>query len=147
MQIAPLKTLDAADRRIRALGHTMFNLLAERGECTDQLLIAEGYSRHELEQLGHAARDYANGLFIRRDDIEAIARVPLKTDDELLTIALDRCGGLVGEAQIVAALRQSDFTIESIDRLWDRLMPRLATRIGKRVAVLPRPAPAAGAVQ
>lgn len=134
----PLNTLTEADRRTRELARAMFNLNAE-GACTDILLFQEGFSLHEQRTFGDAARQIANGFFVRRDDLDAIVKAPLKSDAELLAIALDRCGGLVGEGDIIATLRRSGFEVDTIDRLWERLLPKLASSVGKRIAKLAHP--------
>lgn len=136
----PLDTLTAAEKRTRQLAQKMFDLNAH-GTCTDILLYQEGFSRHELATFGNAARELANGLFVRRDDLEAIVKAPLRSDNELLAIALDRCGGLVGEGDIIATLRRSGFQVDTIDRLWERLVPKIAKRIAIDIAKLPHPSP------
>jgi hypothetical protein len=130
------------DKRTRDLAAAMLRLNAEAqdtGGCTDALLLAEGFSLHELETLAPAARQLANQGFVRQvaDD-----PIPRKTDDELLAIALDRCGGLVDVGQIVAKLRgELSFTHDSLARIW----PRLAVKLAKRVATTPIPDAAAWA--
>ena len=138
----PLATLTAAETRIRQLARAMFNLNAE-GTCTDALLYAEGFSGHELKTYGDAARKIANGFFVRRDDLVAVAKTPLKSDDELLAIAADRCAGIVSEVEILGLLRKAGFNHDTLDRLWDRLMPKLASSVGRHIATLPRPTAAA----
>jgi hypothetical protein len=126
MQLAtPLTTLTAADRRIQQLGDTMFEMLAERGECTDRLLVAEGFSLYELSTYGDAARAHANSRFVKRTDGEGFT----KTDDEIVSIAVDAGMGLVGDAQIASAALRAGLTANQIARCWDKITRKLAVRI------------------
>ncbi len=121
---ASSQIITIVDRRTRELASAMLRLHAEGG-CTEATLLAEGYSRHELAELGDAARRLANQDFVRQ-----VETAPLRTDDELLDIAADRCTGLFNEGQIVAALRSDlSFTLESISRIWPRLTDRLALKV------------------
>lgn len=135
------RTLEHADLRTRQLADAMLRLNAETAcGCTEEALLREGFSAAELRHHRAAATQLANHSFVRQV-AEAAGKAPLKTDDELLAIALDRVGGLVDEGQIVAALRGANsghdpaFTCETIARLW----PRLCARLAKQVARLPVP--------
>lgn len=128
MLASPLTTLSSADKRIHQLAHSMFELNANGG-CTEALLLAEGYSRHELATLGDAARVLANHRFVRADD----AGEP--TDEEVLAIAVDRCIGLVGTAAIITTLREARLQPRTIARMWDKITVKLATTVAK----LPQP--------
>jgi hypothetical protein len=127
------RTLQSADKRTRALADTMLRLNGE-GECTEALLLAEGFSRYELSHYAEAARQLANAGFVRQV-AEYAATAPLRTDEELLAIAVDRCGGLIDIGQIVASLRGAEFTHDSIARIW----PKLCTKLARQVALLPVP--------
>ncbi|MFA5897911.1 MAG: hypothetical protein WC829_02240 [Hyphomicrobium sp.] len=127
------RTLVTADARTRELAASMLRLNAE-GSCTETLLLREGFSRHELIHLCVAATQIANQGFVRQV-AEGAQQAPLKTDDELLAIAFDRCGGLVNIGDIVARLRGAQFTHDTIARLW----PKLCARLARQVALLPIP--------
>ncbi len=127
----PLKTLSAADRRIQQLGDTMFELLADHGECTDVLLLNEGFSPYELDTYGRAARQYANTRFVKRTDGEGFT----KTDDEIVAIAVDAGMGLVGDAQIATAALARGLTPQQVARTWPKILRKLAVRL----ATLPAP--------
>lgn len=100
----PLNTLSAGDRRIRELAHTMFELNA-RGECTEALLLAEGFSRHELETFGPAAKTLANHRFVRRVDIDHTVPTPLA--ERMAAVIVAKVGA---EKSAVAALQAAGFT-------------------------------------
>lgn len=127
----PLKTLSAADRRIQQLGDKMFEILADHGECTDRLLIAEGFSEYELSTYADAARAHANSRFVKRVDGEGFT----KTDDEIVSIAVDAGMGLVSEAQIVTAALGRGLTPAQIARTWPKILRKLAVQL----ATLPAP--------
>jgi|EndMetStandDraft_7_1072992.scaffolds.fasta_scaffold98992_2 hypothetical protein len=132
MQLAtPLTTLNAADTRIRQLGDAMYEMLADRGECTRALLRAEGFSTHELDTYGDAARTYANARFVRQIEPEGFTR----SDDEIVEIAVDAGLGLVGDAQIATAALARGLTPQQIARVWPRILRKLAVRL----ATLPTP--------
>lgn len=121
-----LTTLENADRRTRELGRSMFNLNAS-GTCTDVLLMAEGFSRHELDTLGPAARQVANELYIRRDDaIAARAEQPLA--EKMAKVIIRQVGA---EETAVAALQKAGFPgpeiaahIDEANRLAGRFLVR-----------------------
>ncbi len=127
------RTLQSAERRTRDLAAAMLRLNGEGG-CTEALLLAEGFSRYELSHYADAARQIANAGFVRQV-AEYAAMAPLRTDEELLAIAVDRCGGLIDIGQIVASLRGAEFTHDSIARIW----PKLCARLARQVALLPVP--------
>jgi hypothetical protein len=132
MQLAtPLNTLSAAERRTRQLGDKMFEILAEHGECTETLLVLEGFSNYELEQYGPAARQHANSRFVKRVDGEGFT----KTDDEIVAIAVEAGLGLVGDAQIATAALQRGLTPAQVARAWPKIMRKLAVQL----ATLPAP--------
>jgi hypothetical protein len=132
MQLAtPLNTLNAADTRIRQLGDKMFEILADHGECTDRLLIAEGFSAYELSTYADAARAHANSRFVKRVDGEGFT----KTDEEIVEIAVDAGLGLVGDAQIVTAALDRGLTPAQIARTWPKILRKLAVKL----ATLPAP--------
>jgi hypothetical protein len=132
MQLAtPLTTLTAADTRIRQLGDKMFEILADHGECTDRLLIAEGFSEYELSTYGTAARRHADSRFVKRIDLEGFT----KTDDEIVQIAVEAGLGLVGDAQIATAALQRGLTPGQLARTWPKIVRKLAVRL----ATIPAP--------
>lgn len=130
MAQASLKVATAADQRIRALGNTMFELNAAGG-CTRQLLLAEGFSEHELETYGEAVRQLANRRFVRRLEEDR----PDWTEEDVVAVAIDRCGGLLGTASITSALRQAHIPNAVIARHWDVVIAKLAAQ----VVALPSP--------
>lgn len=128
-----LNTLSAADKRTRALARTMFELNAA-GTCTEALLLAEGFSQHELATYGNAARAIANQRFVKQvDSIDEQL-----TDDEIVALALDRCAGLMDTGAIVAQLRGAKIPSETIARLWNSIIVKLAMSVSK----LPQPSSA-----
>lgn len=144
------RTIQHADQRTRELADAMLRLNAE-DTATETALLREGFSAAELRHHSPAATQIANHSFVRQV-AEAAGRAPLKTDDELLAIALDRVGGLVDEGQIVAALRGANsghdpaFTCETIARLWPRLCAPLATPLRAAGQAGRAAAPARGGV-
>jgi hypothetical protein len=132
-QTTTLTTLTAAEKRIRQLGDTMYNLLVDRGECTRDLLRAEGFSTHELDTYADAARTHANSRFVRTEHYEGFT----KTDDEIVEIAVEAGLGLIGDAQIFSAMLGRGLTAAQIDRNWQKITRRLGLKIG----TLPKPQP------
>lgn len=125
------RTLEHADQRTRQLAEAMVRLNGESmGGATEEALLREGFSRAELRHHTPAATQLANARFVRQV-AEAAGMAPLKSDEELLAIALDRAGGLIDPGQIVAVLRSADFTHETLARLWPRLMQRLAHKVAR----------------
>jgi hypothetical protein len=122
-----LTTLTAADTRIRQLGATMFELNS-RGDCTRDLLRAEGFSTHELDTYGDAARAYANTLFVRDDD--APAQGFTRTDAEVVAIAVGVGMGLLGDARIVNAMLGTGLGPREIERNWPAITRKLGMKIG-----------------
>lgn len=125
-QATSLTTLDAADVRIRQLGNTMFEMLAERGECTRELLRAEGFSSHELDTYGDAARTYANGRYVRQEAPQGFT----KTDDEIVDIAVGAGLGQIGDAAIFSAMLGAGLTASQITRNWQKITRKLGLQIG-----------------
>lgn len=117
---ASSKSLEAADRRCRALADAMYRLSIE-GEVTDVLLMQEGFSRHEIELYRISA-----GRLVDQRRTRSVEAEPPLTDDELLARALDRTGGLIDTGLVVAKLRGALFTPDQIARIWPRLMVKLA---------------------
>lgn len=127
-----LATLTAADRRIQALGRTMLELEQSAGAATTPLLLAEGYSRHELDSLGEAARQWADQLKAER---RGAGEGFTKTDDEIVSIAVDAAHGLVGDAQIAGAALGCGLTPAQIARCWKAIVIKLASDVAR----LPQP--------
>ncbi len=136
-------TANAAGRA-RELAETMRRFGPDG--CTRGALLAAGFSNREIDTLGPTARRLATSRFVRFTDGDAdadtidSAALTRHGDDELIAIAGDRCAGLVTPEAIVIRLRAVGFTIDTIDRLWDRLMPRLAAQLSTELVRLPRPA-------
>ena len=133
-----LATLSAADKRTRALAGTMFELNAG-GTCTEALLLAEGFSQHELATYGNAARALANHRFVKKLD----AVDEQLTDEEIIALVLDRCGGLLGAPAIIAQLRGAKIPSETIARLWEAITAKLATCVAKLPHLTPADLPKA----
>lgn len=136
-------TLAEADKRIRALGDTMFELKA-RGDCTESLLYAEGFSPWDLRVFGDAARQWARQRSVRfvddnlRSVLPGMAGEPngfTRNDRELLDIALREVAGMIDEDDITDALLAKGFSETTIKRIWKKLVVRVAAY----VAQLPMP--------
>lgn len=121
-----LTTLGAADTRIRQLGDKMFEILADHGECTDRLLVAEGFSLYELATYGDAARAHANTRFVRHDEAP---QGFTKTDEEIVAIAVEAGLGLIGDAQIATAALARGLTAAQIARNWKTIIRKLAVQL------------------
>lgn len=120
-----LKTLSAADDRIRELGSTMFELHAENKDISRPLLRAEGFSDHEIDTYGEAAWKFAKGRIVRVERSEGFT----KTDDEIVAIAVEAGMGLVGDAQIVSASLQRGLTPQQLARTWPKITRKLAVQL------------------
>lgn len=121
--------LEGHDKRLHELADTMHRLLVEGGECTRGLLLSEGFSNHELDRMGTAARQLANRRFVRQDDA---GEPKPPTDDELLDEAYIAVVGLIDIGLVTSTLRgKLLWTHDRIARIWPRLMPRLASTIAK----------------
>lgn len=55
-------TTHAVTRTAARMGARIATIAAERGACTDQDLLAEGFTRSDLTRLGDAARAVAGRL-------------------------------------------------------------------------------------
>lgn len=132
MQLAtPLTTLTAADQRIRQLGDTMYELYANGADVTRSLLRQEGFSNHEIDTFGEAAKTHADARRVRRIDGEGFT----KTDEEIVEIAVDAGMGLIGDAQIVSAALARGLTASQLGRTWPKILRKLAVQL----ATLPAP--------
>lgn len=129
----PLSTLTAADKRIRELGDKMFELNAQ-GSCTRALLRAEGFSDHEMETYGDAARRHANDRFVRQND--ARGQGFTRTDEEIVEQAVEATLGVITAEQLQTAALAAGLTASEIRRNWQRVTRKLGIRIG----TLPVPA-------
>jgi hypothetical protein len=102
----PLTTLTAAEQRTRQLAQTMHEVLVNHGECTRPLLLAEGFSRHELDQFGDAARALANHRFVRQVDEKAVEK-PQSLAERMAAVIVAKVGH---EESAVRALQRAGFT-------------------------------------
>lgn len=127
----PLRVVAAAEERLQALADTMHELEIAGG-CSEQLLEAEGFSRHEIITLGPAAWRMAERRMNRqvREDL-----APGLSDEQVLAVVEDRCVGLIDVGDIIALLRKAGGSPRQIARLWDRITVKLAATIAR----LPHP--------
>jgi len=121
-----LKIVTNADARIQQLANTMFELNVAGG-CTEGLLLAEGFSRFELETIGEPARQIANKRFVRQ--IVEVDAGPTYTRADRLAHARRALRKFVPslEASIAAELQRCHFTKAEIDDLWDDVMVDVTT--------------------
>ena len=129
----PLTTLTAADKRIRELGDKMFELNAQ-GTCTRALLRAEGFSDHEIDTFGDAARQHANKRFVRKNDDRGQGFT--RTDEEIVEAAVAASLQVVTAEQLQTAALASGLSASEIRRNWQRIMRKLGLQVG----TLPVPA-------
>lgn len=130
---AASRILQTVDRRTRELAGAMNRLNAERamsGGCTDVLLHLEGFSDHELRQLGPTAERLAKVGFVRQDGVNADEPPP---DELLIAEALKLFEQL--PAALVGKLR-ARLDDDTLARLW----PKIATSAASRLARSPLPA-------
>lgn len=123
----PLSTLTAADKRIRELGDKMFELNAQ-GTCTRALLRAEGFSDHEIETFGDAARQHANSRFVRQT--EDRGRGFTRTDAEVVAEAVKAGAGVITADQLQTAALAAGLSTSEIRRNWQRIVRKLGIAIG-----------------
>jgi hypothetical protein len=128
---AQLKVVTAADQRVRELAHSIFELNAGGG-CTEALLLAEGYSRHELEIFGPAARQLVDRRVIRK--VDEPAEGFSWSEDDVASVFDDTCAGLIDIGDAIAALRRRGVPISAIHRAWPRLAVKMASAIAKMTA-------------
>lgn len=127
------RVLETVDRRTRELAAAMNRLNAEHqlsGGCTDVLLRLEGFSDHELRQLGPTATRLAKIGFLRQDAPAGDEPVP----DELLIAESVKLFEQL-PAAFVARLR-ARLDDDTLARLW----PKIATGAASRLARSPLPA-------
>lgn len=121
-----LATLSAAKTRIEQLGLRMAELKAELGSADETMLIAEGFSRYELNTYADAAREIA------RQHERSVREGFTKTDEEWTDIAASQADGLVDHTLIFAQLRAFGIPSPVLGRIWPKLMRKLASSLAGR---------------
>ncbi len=127
MQTSSLSTLTAAERRIQQLGQTMLALEASQGCAQRDMLRAEGFSTHELDTYGDAARAFADEA---KEGTRSLSQGFTRTDEEIVAIAVDAGLGLVGEAAIASAALGRGLLPDQIARNWGKITRLIALKVG-----------------
>ena len=118
----------SVDLRLREIADIMVRLNAEHPEgCTETTLLLEGVSPHEQREYGHAARQLANGTFVRQD---GVLKPEPPSDDMLLAEGLRVFEGMVPALAIKLRARDG-FDDDVLARLWPRLVPAGASRLAR----------------